>query len=325
MIRQKKTYSWGDQRRYNSYSRRIREKYGGRIQKVSVNAGFTCPNRDGSKGYGGCIYCNNESFTPSYCVGDHDIFSQIEQGITFLKRRYKKISHFVAYFQPYSNTYASLDVLEKYYQIALGHPGIDGLAISTRPDCVDEKILDYLKNLAEDHLIFLEYGIESCDDTTLVKINRGHTYEETVQTIYKTAERGLSCTGHIIFGLPGETKEKMLIQAELLSRLPLSALKFHQLQIIKNTPLADLYLNDPGLFHLFSLNEYITFIINFLERLNPQIAVERLSGEAPPRHRITPGWGNIRSDIIQKKIESAMEKWDTWQGKRLKNDNLFLQ
>jgi radical SAM protein (TIGR01212 family) len=323
MIRQRKTFPWGDHRRYNSYSARLREKYGGRIQKVSVNAGFTCPNRNGSKGVGGCLYCNNESFTPSYCVADHDIFSQIEKGITFLEKRYRKIRHFIAYFQPYSNTYAPLEDLQRVYLNALEHPRIDGLAISTRPDCVNKEILDYLKKLAADHLIFLEYGIESCDNTILGKLNRGHTFEETVEAIFQTAERGLTCTGHIIFGLPGDTKNKMLNQAEKLSNLPLTALKFHQLQIIKNTPIADIYLKNPGQFRLFSLEGYISFIVKFLEMLNPEISIERLSSETPPIHRIDPGWGNIRSDIVQKKIESVMEKRNTWQGKRLKNDNLF--
>jgi radical SAM protein (TIGR01212 family) len=323
MIRQRTTFPWGDRRRINSYSARLREIYGGRIQKVSVNAGFTCPNRDGSKGVGGCLYCNNESFTPSYCVDNEDIFSQIEKGISFLEKRYKRIRHFIAYFQPYSNTYAPLEDLRRVYQKALKHPRIDGLAISTRPDCVNGEVLDYLKKLSMDHLIFLEYGIESCDNTTLNHLNRGHTFEETVEAVFQTAERGLPCTGHIIFGLPGETRKEMLEQAEKLSSLPLSALKFHQLQIIKNTPIADLYLKNPGLFQLFSLEDYILFIIKFLERLKPEISVDRLSSEAPPIHRIDRGWGNIRSDIVQKKIESVMEKQDTWQGKSLKNDYFF--
>jgi hypothetical protein len=324
MKSRREIFPWGDRRRYNSQSSRIREKYGGRIQKVSVNAGFTCPNRDGSKGYGGCIYCNNDSFTPSYCVADLDISSQIDKGINFLQKRYRNISHFIAYFQPYTNTYAPLEKLKELYQAALNHPRIDGLAISTRPDCVNEKTLDYLKQLTDDHLIFLEYGIESCFTRTLERINRGHSFEETIRAINQTAERGLHCTGHLIFGLPGESIRDMLLQAEILSRLPITALKFHQLQIIRDTPMAELYIKDPGGFLLFSLDEYISLIIQFLEKLDPGIAIERLSSEAPPGQRINPGWGNIRSDLVQKKIESVMEKQDTWQGKRLKNDHLFL-
>lgn len=323
MITKKQTFSWGDHRRYNSHSRRIKERYGGRIQKVSVNAGFTCPNRDGKKGWGGCIYCNNESFTPSYCVAEKDIHTQIDQGIDFLQKRYRKIKHFIAYFQAYTNTYAPLDVLQNHYQTALAHPRIDGLAISTRPDCVNDEILDYLKKLSGDYLVFLEYGIESTFDRTLKKINRGHTFSDTVEAIRRTAMRDLHCTGHIIFGLPGEARKDMLDQAEILSGLPLSALKFHQLQIIQDTPLARLYQKSPDIFQLFSLDEYISFIIQFLERLDPGIAIERLSSETPPKHRLNPGWGNLRSDVIQKKIESVMELLDTWQGKSLKNCQLF--
>jgi len=314
-----KTYFWGDNRRYNAFASRMKERFGGRIQKVSVNAGFTCPNRDGTKGYGGCIYCNNESFTPSYCIEDMNILSQLDKGILFLQKRYKKIKHYVAYFQPFSNTYQTLDVLHMYYSQALNHELIDGLVISTRPDCVDSTILDYLRDLARDYLIFIEYGIESCYDETLLKINRCHTFQETEKAIEETKKRGLHTTGHIIFGLPGETKKSMLEEAEILSRLPLSALKFHQLQIINNTRMAEMYEKDPDIFFLFGLNEYIDFIIDFLEVLNPAISVERLTSESPPRHRINPDWGNKRGDVIQKKIESVMEDRDTWQGKKFQN------
>ncbi len=319
MSNNNKTYNWGDNRRYNAFTSRIKEKFGGRIQKVSVNAGFTCPNRDGTKGYGGCLYCNNESFTPSYCIEDMDILSQLDKGISFLQNRYKNIKHYVAYFQPYSNTYQTLENLKKYYSIALEHRRIDGLVISTRPDCVDQTLLDYLQDLARDYLIFIEYGIESCYNDTLLKINRCHTFDETVKAIYETSLRGLHVTGHVIFGLPGESKKDMLDEAATLSELPLSALKFHQLQIIKNTRMAEKYGEDPDSFMLFEMNEYIDFIIDFLERLNPMISVERLSSESPPRHRINPGWGNKRIDVIQKKIESVMAERDTWQGKKYQN------
>jgi radical SAM protein (TIGR01212 family) len=323
MSDEEKKYPWGDLLRYNSWSRRIREKYGGRIQKVSVNAGFTCPNRDGTLGTGGCIYCNNDSFIPSYCVAEQGIISQIDKGIEFLRKRYRKTRNYIAYFQAYSNTYAPFENLHALYQEALNHPLIDGLAISTRPDCVDDRILDYLKELSGTCYVFLEYGIESCHNSTLKRINRGHTFEETIRAITKTAERGLNCTGHLIFGLPGETREEMLIQAGILNRLPLTALKFHQLQVIRNTPLAVLFEKKPEMFNLFSVDDYCYFIVEFLERLDPGIAIERLSSESPPRLRINPGWGNLRSDLVQKKIESVMEDLDTWQGKRLKNDKLF--
>lgn len=320
----KSRYPWGDHRRYNANSNRIKDKYGGRIQKVSVNAGFTCPNRDGTKGKGGCIYCNNQSFTPSYCVDIEDIKGQIDKGVEFLEKRYKKTKFYAAYFQSYTNTYKELNELKSIYAKALNHIRITGIVVSTRPDCVDERILDYLAMLSKDYYISIEYGIESCYDQTLQWINRGHSYEDTKRAIYMTAARGLDVTGHILFGLPGESREQMLDQAEILSGLPLNALKLHHLQIMKNTKLAELYREAPQKFSLFSLEEYITFVIRFLEKLDPNIAIERLVSEAPPLHRINPGWGNKRADWVQKKIESVMEEKDTWQGKQFKKSQKFL-
>lgn len=317
-------YPWGDSRRYNAVSNRIREKYGGRIQKVSINAGFTCPNRDGSKAFGGCIYCNNQSFTPSYCVDSEDIKGQIDKGIEFLEARYKKPKYYAAYFQSYSNTYKPIKELSEIYATALEHERISGIVVSTRPDCINEEILELLLALSKEHYVAIEYGIESCFNKTLEWINRQHTFEDSVQAIHQTAGKGLHVTGHILFGLPGESRGEMLSQAEILSILPLDALKLHHLQIMKNTPLAVLYEKDPELFSLFSLDEYIEFIIQFLERLNPRIAVDRLVSEAPPSHRVNPGWGNKRADWVQKKIESVMEEKDMWQGKQFKKSQKFL-
>jgi radical SAM protein (TIGR01212 family) len=311
-----KHYPWGDERRYNAFSARIRERFGGRIQKVSINAGFTCPNRDGKKGWGGCIYCNNESFTPSYCVEENSLPEQINMGINFLSKRYKRSAKYFAYFQSYSNTYKPLAELKSLYRAALSHPMISGLVISTRPDCVDEKILDYLTELNEKVPVFIEYGIESCYDKTLVFINRGHRLQDTIDSIHQTAVRGLHTTGHLIFGLPGETEEMMLNEASILSSLPINSLKFHQLQIIRNTTLGYLYSENPEVFSFFSLDKYVEFIIHFIERLNPKISIDRVAGESPPRHRLNPGWGNKRVDWVQKKIESVMESQDTWQGKK---------
>ena len=317
-------YPWGDQRRYNANSNRIKEKYGGRIQKVSVNAGFTCPNRDGSKGKGGCIYCNNQSFTPSYCVDVEDIKGQIDKGVEFLEKRYKKPKFYAAYFQSYSNTYKPLEELKSIYACALNHERITGIVVSTRPDCVDENILDYLNMLSREYYVSIEYGIESCYNSTLDWINRGHTFEDTKKAIQMTAAKGLDVTGHILFGLPGESRKEMLDQAEILSGLRLNALKLHHLQIMKNTRMAKLYQDSPEQFSLFSLEEYISFIIQFLEMLDPGIAIERLVSEAPPSHRVNPGWGNKRADWVQKKIESVMEEKDTWQSKKFKKSQKFL-
>ncbi len=311
-------YPWGDHRRYNANSNRIKEKYGGRIQKVSVNAGFTCPNRDGLKGKGGCIYCNNQSFTPSYCVDVENIKGQIDKGVEFLEKRYKRPKFYAAYFQSYSNTYKPLDELKSLYADALSHNRITGIVISTRPDCVDENILEYLKELSRDYYVSIEYGIESCYDKTLKWINRGHTFADTKNAIKMTTDRGLEVTGHILFGLPGESRKKMLDQAEILSGLGINALKLHHLQIMKHTKLARIYQDAPEQFSLFSLEEYISFVIQFLEKLDPGIAIERLVSEAPPLQRVNPGWGNKRADWVQKKIESVMEEKDTWQGKKFK-------
>ena len=288
------------------------------MQKVSVNAGFTCPNRDGTKGRGGCVYCNNKSFTPSYCVDVDDVQGQIDKGIEFLEKRYKMPRFYAAYFQSYSNTYKPLSDLKDIYAGALKHDKINGIVISTRPDCVDEHILDYLAALSKHYYVSIEYGIESCYDDTLKKINRGHGFRESKEAIIQSSEKGLHVTGHILFGLPWETREEMLMEARILSELPLNALKLHHLQIIKNTPLANLYMKEPELFSLFSMEEYIEFVIRFLENLSPDIAIERLVSEAPPSQRVNPGWGNIRADWVQKKIESVMEEKDTWQGKKFK-------
>lgn len=311
-------YPWGDHRRYNSIAARIKEKFGGRVQKVSVNAGFTCPNRDGTKGRGGCIYCNNDSFTPSYCVETEDIRSQIDKGIEFLSKRYKQPRLYAAYFQSFSNTYKPISELKRIYAEALEHKDINGLVVSTRPDCVDDDILDHLYSISKHMYVSIEYGIESCYDDTLRWIRRGHSFEDSRKAVILTASKGLHVTGHILFGLPGETREKMLEEAKILSELPLNALKFHQLQIIKDTPLASIYYQSPEKFSLFSLEEYVEFIIGFLEKLDPRIAVERLVSETPPAHRVNPGWGNLRADQVQKKIESVMDEKDTWQGKKFK-------
>jgi radical SAM protein (TIGR01212 family) len=317
-------FPWGDGRRYNANSKRIKEKYGGRIQKVSINAGFTCPNRDGTKGRGGCIYCNNQSFTPSYCVDVEDITGQIDKGVEFLDKRYKNPLFYAAYFQSYSNTYKPLEELKSIYSSALKHEKISGIVVSTRPDCIDDNILDYFELLSKDYYVSLEYGIESCYDRTLEWINRGHLFEDTKKAIQMTSDRGLEVTGHLLFGLPGESREEMLNQANIVSGLPLNAIKLHHLQIMKNTKLARLYRETPEKFTLFSMEEYIDFVIRFMEKLDPGIAIERLVSEAPPLHRVNPGWGNKRADWVQKKIESVMEEKDTWQGKQFKKSQKFL-
>jgi hypothetical protein len=310
-----RVFSWGSSRRFNSYSDYFRKIYGTRVQKVSIDAGFTCPNRDGTKGRGGCTYCNNDAFNPSYCQPSKPVAVQLEEGISFLKWRYRSAASYLAYFQAYSNTYAPVEKLRSLYGEALSFPGVVGIVIGTRPDCIDEEKLDYLSGLAENHYIAIEYGIESCYDRTLERINRGHSFSEAVKALEMTASRGLNTGAHFIFGLPGESLQEMLDTAVIISSLPLTTAKFHQLQIIKGTRMEKEFIENPGDFNLFSWEEYLEFFIGFLERLNPDIVVERFTGEAPPRFLNGQPWGKKRSDDIIRLFEQRLEELDTWQGR----------
>ena len=308
-------YPWGHERRFNAYSNYFRSIYGARVQKVSIDAGFTCPNRDGSNGTGGCTYSNNDAFNPSYCEPVNPVSQQIAEGIKFHKWRYNEAVSYLAYFQAYSNTYAPVDTLKKLYEEALAYPGVVGLIIGTRPDCIDDEKLEYIKKLSLEHYIAIEYGIESCYNKTLERINRGHSFEDAVRALEKTAALGINQGAHFIFGLPGETRNEMLEQAATISELPIKTVKFHQLQIIKGTRMEEEFKNNPGDFDLFSWEEYLEFFISFLERLNPAIVVERFTGEAPPRFLAGEGWGKKRTDQIVNLIEKRMEELDTWQGR----------
>jgi len=309
------SYPWGHERRFNAYSNYFRSIYGARVQKVSIDAGFTCPNRDGSKGTGGCSYCNNDAFNPSYCQAVKPISEQIREGIEFHKWRYNEAVSYLAYFQAYSNTYAPVSKLRSLYEEALNFPGVVGLIIGTRPDCVDDEKLEYLKELSKKYYIAVEYGIESCYNKTLKRINRGHTFEDAVLTLEKTGALGINAGAHFIFGLPGESRKEMLDQVQTISSLPIKTIKFHQLQIIKGTRMEEEFLNNPADFDLFSWEEYLEFFITFLERLNPEIVVERFTSEAPPRFLTGKGWGKKRTDQIVNLIEKRMEELDTWQGR----------
>jgi radical SAM protein (TIGR01212 family) len=311
----KSVFPWGHERRFNAYSNYFRGLYGNRVQKLSIDAGFTCPNRDGSKGIGGCTYCSNDAFNPSYCEPSKSVTQQIEEGISFHMRRYRRADKYLAYFQAFSNTYAPLETLKKLYEEALAYPGVIGLVIGTRPDCVDEEKLQYFKVLSGGYYLALEYGIESCYNKTLKRINRGHTFEEAEKVVRDTAALGINTGAHFILGLPGESREEMLAEADIISGLPLSTVKFHQLQIIRGTMMEQEYRENPEAFQLFTWDEYLGFFIKFLERLNPSIVVERFTGEAPPRFLTGPGWGKKRTDQIVNLIEKRLEELDTWQGR----------
>jgi hypothetical protein len=308
-------YPWNHHRRFNSYAEYFKKEFGGRVQKLAIDAGFTCPNRDGLKGFGGCTYCNNDAFNPSYCHPEKPVRQQIEEGIEFHEKRYRRASKFLAYFQPYSNTYATVEKLNKIYEQALAFPDIIGLVIGTRPDCIDKEKLEYFSKLSENHYIMLEYGLESCYEHTLLRINRGHTFEEAVKALELTAQYKIKSGIHMIFGLPGETQEDMIKEAGILSALPIDNIKFHQLQIIKGTRMAKEFKDNPDDFIRFSLEDYIEFVIDFTERLNPAFVIERFAGEVPPRHLEGEGWGLIRNDQILNRIEIRMEERNTWQGK----------
>jgi len=303
------------EKRYNSYVGYFKERYGKRLQKIVIDAGFTCPNRDGSIAFGGCTYCNNAAFHPSYSTPDKTISHQIEQGIEFHKKRYRTATDYLAYFQSYSNTYAPLDHLKQLYREALFHPAVAGLVIGTRPDCVDDKKLDYLAELSKEKIVIIEYGVESVHDKTLLRINRGHTYGQAVEAINETAKRGIHQGAHFIFGLPGETKDDIMAMAAEINKLPLQSVKFHQLQIVKGTAIEREFKLQPQDFLQFKLDEYIDLFIDFLELLKPDIYIERFAGEVPPRFVNNTPWGHIRNVELLRLLEKRLIERDTYQSR----------
>jgi len=304
---------WGHNKRYNDFSNHFRKLFSERVQKVSVDAGFTCPNRDGTKGLGGCTYCNNKAFKPAYCLPGNSISSQIEQGIKFFEKKYKTM-RFLAYFQAYTNTYAPLKDLKRLYEEALRHPKVTGLVISTRPDTVSEEILDYLAWLNKKVYVMVEFGVESHIDRTLMAVNRGHTFADSVRALEQTASRKINNCAHMILGLPGENRNDWLEQATVISRLPVKNLKLHQLQIHKGTVMEKQYRQFPEKFHIFDVEEYIDLAVDYLERLNPEIIVERFISQAPPEILVAPRWGLKNFEFVAK-LERKLEERDTWQGK----------
>lgn len=314
MTAEKRTYSWGHQRRFNSYSEYFRKKFGGRVQKLTLDAGFTCPNRDGSKGRGGCTFCNNNAFNPSYCQPEKTISTQINEGIEFHRKRYRRADKYLAYFQAYSNTYAELDVLRERYEEALRRDEVIGLVIGTRPDAVNAEILDYIKTLVKDYFVIIEYGIESCYNTTLKRVNRGHSFEDSVRAIEMTASRGIRQGAHFIIGLPGESSEDVLAEMKIISGLPINNIKFHQLQIVRNTFMAKEYISNPEDFRIYDLDEYLELMMRILETLNPEFVVERIAGESNPGYLLSKSWG-YRYEQVLNKFEQMLAMEDTWQGK----------
>ena len=307
------TYPWGHERRYNDFPSYFKSRFSERIQKVSIDAGFTCPNRDGSKGIGGCTYCNNNSFNPDYCSPKKSITTQIQEGIDFFNAKYKS-QKYLAYFQAYSNTYGHFDEIKALYEEALEHEKVIGLVIGTRPDCVSDDVLDYLEELAKDYYIGIEYGVESANDEALLAINRGHSYIEAERTIQRTANRGIHIGAHLVNGLPYDSKEDMLNHAIKLSKLPIETLKLHQLQILNNTQMAKEYEEDPQRFYLFELDEYLNFIVDIIERISPDVMLERFINQTPPGWLIAPKWG-IKNYQFVNKLDNLLKERNTWQGR----------
>jgi uncharacterized protein len=302
------------EKRYNSFGAYIRERFNTTVYKVNVDAGFTCPNRDGTVGTSGCIYCNNDSFRPNSCRPTLSVSEQINSGTEYIKKRYKA-DKFLVYFQPYTNTYAPVEELEKLYKDALSGPSVVGLAIGTRPDAVDEEKIALLESLAEKYFILVEYGMQSMYDKSLEFIKRGHNYATFKKALDLTRNRGIFTGAHIIVGFPTETREEMLSMADELSHLPVNFLKIHQLQVIKDTPLELMYIENP--FHVFGYDEYLEFVADFLERLSPRIVLQRLFATAPDSILIAPQWGKNRQEILRD-IEKKLEVRDTFQGKKMK-------
>jgi uncharacterized protein len=310
-------YPWGDSRRFNSYIRFSRSHFGKRMQRIAINGGFTCPNRDGQCGTGGCTFCSNEAFMPAYCNPYKSITRQIDEGITFFRKPRNEQTGFLAYFQAFTGTYAPLPVLQARYEEALRHPAISGIVISTRPDCLNEALLCYLENLQQHTYVQLELGIESFQDRTLARINRGHNVDCTLDALQRIETHRIPVGGHLIFGLLGETPDQWLDELKIVNRLPLHDLKFHQLQIIRRTRLEEDFRMRPHDYHRFSVDEYIQFIAQYLSRLSPGIVIARLASEVSSACLAETPWQGIKYDTVVQGIERELERQNLWQGKCL--------
>lgn len=306
-------YPWGHSRRYNDYSSHLRTFFGQRVQKISIDGGFTCPNRDGSKGIGGCTFCNNDTFKPAYCDPILSISDQVTEGVDFFKRNYPGIKY-LAYFQSYTNTYNKLEHLIDLYEEALSHPDVVGLIVGTRPDCLPSDLLDYFEELNTRSYLTVELGIESTKDETLLKINRGHDFASSRKAISDLSQRNIRIGAHLILGLPTETRQEMLMHATALSKLPINYLKIHQLQYVKGSLLGHNFLRNPENYKVLELEEYIELVIDFLELLRPEIILERFASETPRELQIAPQWGLKNFELVSR-IERRMAERNSWQGR----------
>ncbi|MBR3798464.1 MAG: TIGR01212 family radical SAM protein [Bacteroidales bacterium] len=317
---------------WNDYSSYIRRTFGERVQKISVNAGFTCPNRDGKISTDGCIYCTNKSFSPFYCNSDDSIAVQLQKGIDFFRPKYSA-QKYLAYFQSYTNTYVpdrseksslrlrsgdGLELLRQKFDEALSVDGVIGLVVSTRPDCIDDEILRLLADYAASNYVEIEYGLESTKNSTLEFINRGHTYEQAVEAVELTQKYGIMCGLHLIIGLPYETEDDFYAHAEKISHLPISTLKLHQMQVLRTTRLEKLYAENPNMLTDLSLENYVRIVANFMDILNPEIIVERLTSESPRDMLLYPDWGGRKNFEVAHIVDAYMKRNGMYQGRNFK-------
>lgn len=305
---------------YNDYGTWLRQRFPYKVQKISVDAGFTCPNRDGRLGTGGCIYCNNDSFNPSYCQREKSVKQQLVEGKEFFRRKYPEM-RYMAYFQAFTNTYSTLDHLKSLYEEALDVEDVVGLVIGTRPDCIDDTLLDYLTQLARQTMVTLEYGIETANDDTLRLIRRGHDFQCVRDAVERTKGRGIVIGGHVILGLPGEDAEESVRQATIMSQLGLDVLKIHQMQIIRGTRLAQMYAENP--FHLYSPEEYSELIVRYLEHLSEDMVVERFASQSPKEMLIAPKWG-VKNYELTNLIVNKMKREGRRQGSLFVSNSLAM-
>jgi radical SAM protein (TIGR01212 family) len=298
--------------RYYQYNYFLRQKFGGRVQKVSIDAGFTCPNVDGTVARGGCTFCDNRSFSPSRRLPRQGVLGQIDEGIRRLKWRYD-VDRFLAYFQPATNTYAPVERLRPLFETAISHAKVVGLAIGTRPDCVPNGVLDLLAEIAQRTYLSVEYGMQTIHDRSLDWMNRGHHHDAFLDAVERSRGRGFEICAHVILGLPGESREDILATARELARLGVDAVKIHNLYAVKDTPLAEQVAR--GDVTLMGRDDYIATLVDFMELLPPTALIERISGEAPPSYFVGPAW-SLDKPAIRAALDREMERRDTWQGQR---------
>ncbi len=304
---------------YNEFSAFLKRYFPYKVQKISLNAGFTCPNRDGTIGYGGCTYCNNQTFNPDYCQREKSITCQLAEGKLFFAHKYPQMKY-LAYFQAYTNTYDQLELLKRRYEEALSVAEVVGLIIATRPDCMPDALLDYLERLNRHTFLIVEYGIESTDDRTLRRINRGHTFCATAEAVERTAARNILVGGHLIFGLPGERPADILSQANNVSELPLTTLKIHQLQLIRGTRMALEYAKHPQEFHLLDMEDYLNLVIEYIQHLRPDLVLERFLSQSPAELLIAPDWG-IKNYEFTHRLQKKMKETGAYQGKKYEKES----